>query len=136
MEETIKLSSRDNIFESHIGRKLRRNQFVPFSNIGGLGGVFLKGDKPAWFLTERGYLRIHPMTHEGESINVFVPYHNNRACAYGFMYFLRTEKVFKVCQFSDDPFMKYNSHWPTRKIPLRCTPHAATLHLEYVFIIY
>jgi cleavage and polyadenylation specificity factor subunit 1 len=129
MSETIDLDA-DNIFISHHGKQRRRNMFISFPNIGGLSGVFLKGEKPAWFLTERGFLRIHPMSQDGQPIHAFAPYHNNQSCAYGFMYYLERGSMFRVCQFSDDPFMKYNSFWPTRKIPLRCTPHIAAYHQE------
>ncbi|KAL0476299.1 cleavage and polyadenylation specificity factor subunit 1 [Acrasis kona] len=133
--ETIQFDSKDSIFHqpkssSSSSSSRRRNQFIHFENIGHLGGVFLLGNKPAWFLTERSHLRIQPMSQDGQAIRAFAPYHNNRSCAFGFVYYLARNNSFRVCQFNDDPLVKYNSYWPIRKIPIRCTPYAAAYHQD------
>ncbi|XP_051173959.1 cleavage and polyadenylation specificity factor subunit 1 [Leptopilina boulardi] len=97
-----------------------------FSNIAGYNGVFISGDYPHWiFLTGRGELRAHPMTIDGP-IKSFAPF-NNVNCPQGFLYFNRKEEL-RICVLPTH--LSYDAPWPVRKVPLRCTPHFVTYHLE------
>ncbi|XP_012280373.1 cleavage and polyadenylation specificity factor subunit 1 isoform X2 [Orussus abietinus] len=97
-----------------------------FSNIAGYNGVFICGDYPHWiFLTGRGELRAHPMGIDGP-ITSFAPF-NNINCPQGFLYFNRKEEL-RICVLPTH--LSYDAPWPVRKVPLRCTPHFVTYHLE------
>ncbi|XP_015127450.1 cleavage and polyadenylation specificity factor subunit 1 [Diachasma alloeum] len=97
-----------------------------FSNIAGYNGVFICGDYPHWiFLTSRGELRTHPMGIDGP-IGSFTPF-NNVNCPQGFLYFNRKEEL-RICVVPTH--LSYDAPWPVRKVPLRCTPHFVTYHVE------
>ncbi|XP_066599377.1 cleavage and polyadenylation specificity factor subunit 1 [Prorops nasuta] len=97
-----------------------------FSNIAGYNGVFICGDYPHWiFLTGRGELRAHPMGIDGP-VMFFAPF-NNVNCPQGFLYFNRKEEL-RICVLPTH--LSYDAPWPVRKVPLRCTPHFVTYHLE------
>ncbi|XP_030753926.1 cleavage and polyadenylation specificity factor subunit 1 [Sitophilus oryzae] len=97
-----------------------------FDNIAGYSGVFICGANPYWiFLTKRGELRVHPMIIDGEVIN-FAPF-NNINCPEGFLYFNQKSEL----RIGILPtHLSYDAPWPVRKVPLRCTPHFITYHLE------
>ncbi|KOC67340.1 Cleavage and polyadenylation specificity factor subunit 1 [Habropoda laboriosa] len=97
-----------------------------FSNIAGYNGVFICSDYPHWiFLTGRGELRTHPMGIDGP-VTSFAPF-NNINCPQGFLYFNRKEEL-RICVLPTH--LSYDAPWPVRKVPLRCTPHFVTYHLE------
>lgn len=97
-----------------------------FSNIAGYNGVFVCGPYPHWlFLTSRGELRTHPMSIDG-AVTCFAPFHNIN-CPQGFLYFNRKAEL-RICVLPTH--LSYDAPWPVRKVPLRCTPHFATYHLE------
>ncbi|XP_016844737.1 cleavage and polyadenylation specificity factor subunit 1 [Nasonia vitripennis] len=97
-----------------------------FSNIAGYNGVFIGGDYPHWiFLTGRGELRAHPMNIDGP-VKSFAPF-NNVNCPQGFLYFNRKDEL-RICVLPTH--LSYDAPWPVRKVPLRCTPHFVTYHLE------
>lgn len=122
-----------------------------FSNIAGYNGVFICSDYPHWiFLTGRGELRTHPMGIDG-SVTSFAAF-NNINCPQGFLYFNRKVlfcyNYFYICFhlqifiivnfiFQEElricvlpTHLSYDAPWPVRKVPLRCTPHFVTYHLE------
>uniref|UniRef100_A0A1B6G369 Cleavage and polyadenylation specificity factor subunit 1 n=3 Tax=Proconiini TaxID=565685 RepID=A0A1B6G369_9HEMI len=102
------------------------NQLRYFGNIAGYNGVFVCGNQPHWiFLTFRGELRIHPMTIDG-SVTCFAPF-NNINCPQGFLYFNQKGEL-RICVLPTH--LSYDASWPVRKVPLRCTPHFITYHLE------
>jgi cleavage and polyadenylation specificity factor subunit 1 len=103
------------------------SKFLPFENIGNMGGVFVRGEQPLWILTERGDLRIHPMAQDGR-IDAFTSFHSER-CGHGFNYVCHKDN-FKNCQLLVGDLVRYNCYWPTRKIPLLSTPHLAAYHHE------
>ncbi|PSN32102.1 Cleavage and polyadenylation specificity factor subunit 1 [Blattella germanica] len=97
-----------------------------FSNIAGYNGVFICGSYPHWlFLTSRGELRTHPMGIDG-AVTCFAPFHNIN-CPQGFLYFNKKAEL-RICVLPTH--LSYDAPWPVRKVPLRCTPHFATYHLE------
>lgn len=103
-----------------------RSTLRHFSDIAGYEGVFLAGPYPHWlFLTSRGELRTHPMPIDG-SIPTFAPFHNVN-CPHGFLYFNR-ESELRICVLPGH--LSYDAPWPVRKVPLRCSPHHITFHLE------
>ncbi|CAL7948360.1 unnamed protein product [Xylocopa violacea] len=125
------------IIPGHLRPKLR-NEDMPvmsetrhcmmryFSNIAGYNGVFICSDYPHWiFLTGRGELRTHPMGIDGP-VTSFAPF-NNINCPQGFLYFNRKEEL-RICVLPTH--LSYDAPWPVRKVPLRCTPHFVTYHLE------
>lgn len=97
-----------------------------FSNIAGYNGVFICGGSPHWvFLTGRGELRTHPMHIDGEVLS-FAEF-NNVNCPQGFLYFNRKAEL----RIGVLPIhLTYDAPWAVRKVPLRCTPHFVTYHLE------
>jgi cleavage and polyadenylation specificity factor subunit 1 len=97
-----------------------------FNNIAGYNGVFVCGSNPHWiFMTARGELRTHPMTIDGEVLN-FAPF-NNINCPQGFLYFNKKSEL-RIGVLPTH--LSYDAPWPVRKVPLRCTPHFVTYHLE------
>ncbi|RZF44304.1 hypothetical protein LSTR_LSTR006854 [Laodelphax striatellus] len=97
-----------------------------FSNISGYNGVFVCGPYPHWiFLTSRGELRIHPMWIDG-GVQCFAPFHNVN-CPQGFLYFNKKDEL-RICVLPTH--LSYDAHWPVRKVPLRCTLHFVTYHVE------
>ncbi|XP_064410026.1 cleavage and polyadenylation specificity factor subunit 1 isoform X2 [Latimeria chalumnae] len=101
-------------------------RFRHFEDISGYSGVFICGPSPHWLLlTNRGALRLHPMTIDGP-IESFAPFHNVN-CPKGFLYFNRQGEL----RISVLPaYLSYDTPWPVRKIPLRCTAHYVTYHVE------
>ncbi|XP_039280662.1 cleavage and polyadenylation specificity factor subunit 1 isoform X2 [Nilaparvata lugens] len=104
----------------------RVNLLRYFSNISGYNGVFVCGPYPHWiFLTSRGELRVHPMGIDG-GVHCFAPFHNVN-CPQGFLYFNRKDEL-RICVLPTH--LSYDAHWPVRKVPLRCTLHSVTYHVE------
>ncbi|XP_068093974.1 cleavage and polyadenylation specificity factor subunit 1 isoform X2 [Hyperolius riggenbachi] len=108
------------------GTRGRIARFRYFKDIYGYTGVFICGPSPHWLLvTSRGALRLHPMTIDG-SIESFAPFHNVN-CPRGFLYFNRQGEL----RISVLPaYLSYDAPWPVRKIPLRCTAHYVSYHVE------
>ncbi|XP_050511546.1 cleavage and polyadenylation specificity factor subunit 1 isoform X1 [Diabrotica virgifera virgifera] len=97
-----------------------------FDNIAGYNGVFICGANPHWlFLTSRGELRTHPMVIDGEIFS-FAQF-NNINCPQGFLYFNKKSEL-RIGVLPTH--LTYDAPWPVRKVPLRCTPHFVTYHLE------
>ncbi|CAH2286336.1 cleavage and polyadenylation specificity factor subunit 1 isoform X1 [Pelobates cultripes] len=101
-------------------------RFRYFQDIYGYSGVFICGPSPHWLLvTSRGALRLHPMTIDG-FVESFAPFHNVN-CPKGFLYFNRQGEL----RISVLPaYLSYDAPWPVRKIPLRCTAHYVSYHVE------
>ncbi|KAA0710565.1 Cleavage and polyadenylation specificity factor subunit 1 [Triplophysa tibetana] len=112
--------------EESLGVKGRVAKFRYFQDISGYSGVFICGPSPHWMLvTSRGALRLHPMTIDG-AIESFSPFHNIN-CPKGFLYFNKQGEL----RISVLPtYLSYDAPWPVRKIPLRCTVHYVTYHVE------
>uniref|UniRef100_A0A8C3AM23 Cleavage and polyadenylation specificity factor subunit 1 n=1 Tax=Cyclopterus lumpus TaxID=8103 RepID=A0A8C3AM23_CYCLU len=106
--------------------KSRIARFRYFEDISGYSGVFICGPSPHWMLvTSRGAIRLHPMTIDG-SIESFSPFHNIN-CPKGFLYFNKQGEL----RISVLPtYLSYDAPWPVRKIPLRCTVHYVSYHVE------
>ncbi|XP_055081230.1 cleavage and polyadenylation specificity factor subunit 1 [Periophthalmus magnuspinnatus] len=106
--------------------KSRISRFRYFEDISGYSGVFICGPSPHWMLvTSRGALRLHPMTIDG-AIESFSPFHNIN-CPKGFLYFNKQGEL----RISVLPtYLSYDAPWPVRKIPLRCTVHYVSYHVE------
>ncbi|XP_041422699.1 cleavage and polyadenylation specificity factor subunit 1 isoform X1 [Xenopus laevis] len=101
-------------------------RFRYFQDIFGYSGVFICGPSPHWLLvTSRGALRLHPMTIDG-FIESFAPFHNVN-CPKGFLYFNRQGEL-RICVLPAN--LSYDAPWPVRKIPLRCTAHYVSYHVE------
>ena len=105
---------------------IHRSSLRYFHDIASYEGVFLPGPYPHWlFLTSRGELRTHPMSIDG-SVTTFAPFHNIN-CPQGFLYFNRKAEL-RICVLP--AHLSYDAPWPVRKVPLRCTPHYITFHIE------
>ncbi|XP_053190348.1 cleavage and polyadenylation specificity factor subunit 1 [Scomber japonicus] len=106
--------------------KSRIARFRYFEDISGYSGVFICGPSPHWMLvTSRGAMRLHPMTIDG-AIESFSPFHNIN-CPKGFLYFNKQGEL----RISVLPtYLSYDAPWPVRKIPLRCTVHYVSYHVE------
>ncbi|KAJ8922195.1 hypothetical protein NQ315_004132 [Exocentrus adspersus] len=92
----------------------------------GYNGVFICSANPHWlFLTARGELRTHAMVIDGEVLS-FAAF-NNVNCPQGFLYFNRKSEL-RIGVLPTH--LSYDAPWPVRKVPLRCTPHFVSYHLE------
>lgn len=112
--------------EESVGVRGRVARFRYFQDISGYSGVFICGPSPHWMLvTSRGAMRLHPMTIDGP-IESFSPFHNIN-CPKGFLYFNKQGEL----RISVLPtYLSYDAPWPVRKIPLRCTVHYVSYHVE------
>ncbi|KAL4709697.1 hypothetical protein ACJJTC_007428 [Scirpophaga incertulas] len=98
-----------------------------FGNVGGYNGVFICGLTPyVMLLTARGELRIHPLASMHAPVAAFAPF-NNTNCPQGFLYFTEKSEL-RICWLP--AHLSYDAPWPVRKVPVRCSPHAVTFHLE------
>eukprot|EP00099_Drosophila_melanogaster_P025688 NP_725397.1 cleavage and polyadenylation specificity factor 160, isoform B [Drosophila melanogaster] len=98
----------------------------PFANVGGLSGVMVCGVNPCFvFLTFRGELRIHRLLGNGD-VRSFAAF-NNVNIPNGFLYFDTTYEL-KISVLPS--YLSYDSVWPVRKVPLRCTPRQLVYHRE------
>ncbi|XP_070574061.1 cleavage and polyadenylation specificity factor subunit 1-like [Ptychodera flava] len=106
------------------GSEVKRLRY--FEDVSGYSGVFVCGPYPHWlFMTARGILRAHPMYIDG-SVICFAPFHNVN-CPKGFLYFNKHGEL-RICVLPTH--LSYDAHWPVRKVPLRCTPHFISYHIE------
>jgi len=97
-----------------------------FVDIAGYSGVFVCGSYPHWvFMTQRGVLLLHPMFIDGP-VTSFTPFHNVN-CPRGFLYF-NSEGELRICVLPSH--LSYDSPWPVRKVPTRCTPYFIAYHME------
>ncbi|XP_011607499.1 cleavage and polyadenylation specificity factor subunit 1 [Takifugu rubripes] len=112
--------------EDSVAARGRISRFRYFEDISGYSGVFICGPSPHWMLvTSRGALRLHPMSIDGP-IESFSPFHNIN-CPKGFLYFNKQGEL----RISVLPtYLSYDAPWPVRKIPLRCTVHYVSYHVE------
>ncbi|KAI8038594.1 hypothetical protein M5D96_008502 [Drosophila gunungcola] len=98
----------------------------PFANVGGLSGIMVCGVNPCFvFLTSRGELRIHRLLGNGD-VRSFAAF-NNVNIPNGFLYFDTTFEL-KISVLPS--YLSYDSQWPVRKVPLRCTPRQLVYHRE------
>lgn len=97
-----------------------------FENVAGHNGVVITGDKPYMILlTTKGELRTHQFYHQ-TAMKSFAPF-NNVNCPNGIIYFDHNYEL----QIAVLPsYLNYDSYWPMRKVPLRCTPTAVVYHRE------
>ncbi|KNC84698.1 hypothetical protein SARC_03103 [Sphaeroforma arctica JP610] len=104
-----------------------RKQIFPFFNISTYNGVVITGEhtRPWWLIATRKGLRTHPMYVDTGAI-YFTPFHNVN-CSHGFMYF-NNERELRICQLPQH--LLYDSAWPSRKVPIRATPHHIAYHVE------
>jgi len=103
-----------------------RDSLRYFKDIAGNEGIFITGPYPHWMLlTSRGELRLHPMSIDG-SVSTFAPF-DNVNCPQGFLYFNRSAEL-RICVLP--AHLSYDAPWPVRKVPLRCSPHHITFHIE------
>uniref|UniRef100_A0A4W3GPJ6 Cleavage and polyadenylation specificity factor subunit 1 n=1 Tax=Callorhinchus milii TaxID=7868 RepID=A0A4W3GPJ6_CALMI len=130
-EKKLKQSKKDKKVETAGGEELpvakaRVGRFRYFEDISGYCGIFICGPSPHWlFMTSRGALRLHPMSVDGP-IESFAPFHNVN-CPKGFLYFNKQGDL----RISVLPtYLSYDAPWPVRKIPLRCTAHYVSYHVE------
>ncbi|XP_069051049.1 cleavage and polyadenylation specificity factor subunit 1 isoform X1 [Lepisosteus oculatus] len=130
-EKKAKISKKEKKSEGGLGEegsgfRGRVARFRYFEDISGYSGVFICGPSPHWMLvTSRGALRLHPMTIDGP-IESFSPFHNIN-CPKGFLYFNKQGEL----RISVLPaYLSYDAPWPVRKIPMRCTVHYVTYHVE------
>lgn len=109
--------------------KSKRKLLRQFENVSGLTGVFLCGACPHWiFMTYRGILRFHPMVIDGP-ITFLASFHNVN-CPKGFLY-LNLKCDLRISMLPTN--LIYDSPWPVRRIPLRCTPYYVAYHPEDKF---
>ena len=102
-----------------------RPYFRPFSNVSGYSGLFICGALPRWFfMSERGEVRLHEMSIDGQ-IPTFAAF-NNINCPKGFLYFNDKEEL----RIGILPtHITFDSPWPVRKVPTKCTVHFIRYHL-------
>lgn len=97
-----------------------------FANIAGMNGVALCGPNPCFlFLTGKGELRVHKIFGNG-FMRSFAAF-NNVNCPQGFLCF-DTSFDLNICVLPT--YLTYDSPWPVRKVPLRCTPRQIVYHRE------
>lgn len=95
-----------------------------FEDVGGYSGVFICGPYPHWLIaTARGAIRLHPMSIDG-CVSSFAAF-NNVNCPKGFLYFNRQGEM-RICVLPTH--LTYDSPWPVRKVPLRCSPYMVLYH--------
>lgn len=95
-------------------------------NISGNSGVIISGNRPYLvLLTASGELRTHQFYGE-TAIKSFAPF-NNVNCPNGLIYFDLNYEL-QIAIFPT--YLNYDSYWPVRKVPLRCTPTAIIYHRE------
>ena len=84
---------------------------------------FVCGARPAWILSERECIRVHPMDVD-RRVRSLAPL-NTINCRQGFVT-LNAEEQLKVCKLPQD--VQYGGPWPCRKIPLKATGHRIVYH--------
>lgn len=115
---------------------------VHFQNIASRGGMFVGGACPFFLFAERGYPRIHPVSHTNLTGNPmtrddfeasqgwvgFTEFHNAK-CPRGFVSVDSTGSV-RIAELPPPSVMNYDAPTPMRKIALRCTPHKVAYHVR------
>lgn len=98
-----------------------------FMNISNMNGVAICGEQSYFvLLTQKGDLRTHRL-YLNQPMKAFAAF-NNVNCPNGFLYFDEHCEL----QISIFPnYLTYDSHWPVRKIPMRCTPSQIVYHREH-----
>lgn len=76
-------------------------------------------------LSANGELRTHPF-YSQTAIKSFAPF-NNVNCPNGLIYFDNKYEL-QIAIFPS--YLNYDSYWPVRKVPLRCTPTSIIFHRE------
>lgn len=76
-------------------------------------------------LAANGELRTHQFHHQ-IVMKSFASF-NNLNCQGGLIYFDHQNKL-QIAKFPH--YLSYDSHWPQRKVPLRCTPTMIVYHKE------
>lgn len=95
-----------------------------FTNISGHNGVMVCGKRPYFvFLTIKGELRVHRLETQ-TSVRSFAAF-NNVNCPNGFLYFDETADL-KIAVLPN--YLSYDSDWPMRRVPMRCTPRQMCYH--------
>jgi cleavage and polyadenylation specificity factor subunit 1 len=104
-----------------------RYHFRHFPYLGGYTGVFICGPYPHWaFVATSGQIRLQPMGIDSK-ILAFGVFNNPNCPQAGFIY-SNADFDFRICVLPKH--LTYDSPWPVRKIPVRCTPHFIAYHLE------
>lgn len=100
--------------------------FYFLDNVAGHNGIIICGLKPYFvILTARGELRTHQFF--GNTVmNSLAPF-NNVNCPNGVIYFDQNLEL-QIAIFPT--YLTYDSYWPVRKVPLRCTPTYIAYHKE------
>ena len=121
-------------------KSMKLTRHIPFRNIAGRGGIFVTGKFPFFLFAERGYPRIHPVTHlnmsgqdvsreeyeEGQELLGLTEFHNVK-CPRGFVSVSGDGRV-RIGELPPPSLMNYDAPTPVRKIALRCTPHKVAYH--------
>ncbi|XP_063696234.1 cleavage and polyadenylation specificity factor subunit 1 [Culicoides brevitarsis] len=102
-------------------------KFRFFNNVANMSGLAICGEQSYFvFMTARGELRTHRL-YANNPMRTFAAF-NNINCPNGFIYFDDSNTL----QISILPtYLTYDSHWPIRKIPMRCTPGHVVYHNEH-----
>lgn len=105
-------------------RKIMKN-FIS-ENVCGYNGVLICGDSPHLIiLTSKGELRTHRFF-SNIVMRSFASF-NNMNCPNGIIYFDQMNEL----QIAVIPtYLTYDSYWPVRKVPMRCTPTFITYHRD------
>lgn len=112
--------------EQTFSRNYMNFYFSFTENVSGHNGVLICGEKPYFLLlTARGELRVHKFFGD-TAMQSFAPF-NNVNCPNGLIYFDQTNEL-QIAVFPH--YLTYDSHWPVRKVPLRCTPTFLAYHKE------
>eukprot|EP00039_Didymoeca_costata_P004841 m.76504 g.76504 ORF g.76504 m.76504 type:complete len:1426 (+) comp12562_c0_seq2:121-4398(+) len=104
----------------------RKNIFHPFKDINGYDGVLISGNRPMWVMMgPLKELRYHKMWQYGplEAFSEF----SNASCPQGFVS-VSIDGTMRI--MSLQPTLNYDSHFITRKVPLKTTPVFIEYHHE------
>lgn len=113
---------------------------VHFRNVAGRSGLFVGGPCPFFLFAERGYPRIHAMSHTssaeievseeefeaGQGVLGFTEF-NNVKCPRGFIS-VGNDGLVRIAELPPPSVLNYDGPTPMRKIALRCTPHKVAYH--------
>lgn len=113
---------------------------VHFRNIAGRAGVFVGGPCPFFLFAERGYPRMHALSHTsvtgaevsieeyetGHKVWGFTEFHNVK-CPRGFIS-VGNDGVVRIAELLPPSVINFDAPTPMRKIALRCTPHKVAYH--------
>lgn len=113
---------------------------VHFRNIAGRAGIFIGGPCPFFLFAERGYPRMHPLSHTnvtGAEVSIeeyetghivlgFTEFHNVK-CPRGFIS-VGNDGMVRIAELQPPSVINFDAPTPMRKIALRCTPHKVAYH--------